>query len=121
MARNENVRLQARILQADADAYLACQAIVGYHPANPAYSLAAATASHESMRAAREAERHAQNALAAARDAAVAAQWKHHNLILGIKDQIIAQFGADSDEAASLGRKKKSERKAPTRTARTST
>ncbi len=67
------------------------------------------------LRAAAEVEPRAQNAPDAARDSAIAAQWEHHNLILGVKDQVIAQFGANSDEVASLGLKKKSERKAPAR------
>jgi hypothetical protein len=60
-------------------------------------------------------ELRAQNALDAARDATIAIQWEHHKLILGVKDQVIAQFGADSNDVASLGLKKKSERKAPAR------
>jgi len=36
-----------------------------------------------------------------------------HDTILGVKDQVIAQYGPNSDEVASLGLKKKSERKAP--------
>ncbi|WP_291992349.1 hypothetical protein [Candidatus Accumulibacter sp. ACC003] len=35
--------------------------------------------------------------------------------IIGVKDQVIAQFGPNSDQVASLGLKKKSERKSPAR------
>ncbi len=121
MAKNENVRLQAETLQADEDAFLALKTIAGYSPANPAYSLGTLTAKYETMRAAQEAELRAQNILDAARDATIPAQWEHHNLILGVKDQVIAQFGADSNEVASLGLKKKSERKAPSRTGKPAT
>lgn len=120
MAKNENVRLSAEVLQADIDAFLALKAIAGYNPVNPTYSLEAVAAQHERMRAAQEAELRAENALAAAHDAAVAAQWEHHNLLLGVKDQVVAQFGADSDQMASLGLKKKSERKAPARNGKSS-
>jgi hypothetical protein len=65
------------------------------------------------MRAAQEAETNAQNALDAARDAVAAAEWDFHNALLGVKDQVIAQFGADSDEIQALGLKKKSEHKGP--------
>jgi hypothetical protein len=34
--------------------------------------------------------------------AAIAAQWERHNPILGVKNQVIARFGGDSDEVASL-------------------
>ena len=79
---------------------------------NPAYRLEA-VAAHNELRA--------QNAPAAARDAAIAAQWEFHNLMLGVKDQVIAQYGADSDQVASLGLKKKSERKARVRAGKNST
>ena len=115
MAKNETVRLPPETRQDDENAFLALKAIAGYSPANPACSLAAVTARHDVMRAAEEVELRAQNALEAARDATIAAQWEHHNLILGVKDQVIAQFGADSDEVASLGLKKKSERKTTAR------
>jgi len=72
------------------------------------------------IRAVAEVEPRAQNALDAAHDAAIATQWEHHNLILGVKDQLIAQYGADSDEVASLGLKKKSERKTPARSSSSS-
>jgi len=72
------------------------------------------------IRAVAEVEPRAQNALGAAHDAAITTQWEHHNLILGVKDQVIAQYGADSDEVASLGLKKKSERKAPARSSKAS-
>jgi len=120
MAKNEKVRLSPEIQQADENTFLALKAIAGYSPANPAYSLATVTARYDAMRAAAEVELRAQNALDAARDAAIAAQWEHHNLILGVKDQVIAQYGADSDEVASLGLKKKSERKAPARSSKAS-
>ncbi len=48
----------------------------------------------------------------AARDTANAAEWAFHNAMLGAKDQIIAQYGDDSNEVQSLGLKKKSEYKA---------
>ncbi|NMQ29873.1 hypothetical protein E4Q23_20190 [Candidatus Accumulibacter phosphatis] len=115
MAKNENVRLQAEILQADERTFLAVKAITDYSPANPAYSFATLAAKNEALHAAQEAELRAENAFNAARDASVAIQWEHHNLILGVKDQVIAQFGPNSDQVASLGLKKKSERKSPAR------
>ena len=115
MAKNENVRLPADTLQADEHAFVALKSIADYAPANRACALSAVSAANEAMHAALEAELNAQNALAAARDAAIAAQWEHHNLMLTVKEQIIAQFGPDSDEVASLGLKKRSERKAPAR------
>ena len=39
----------------------------------------------------------AQHALAAARDATVAAEWALHDAMLGVKAQVLAQYGPDSD------------------------
>ena len=60
----------------------------------------------------------AQVALATARDAAAAAEWELHNAMLGVKEQVIAQFGKNSDQLQALGLKKKTEYKAPTRKAK---
>ncbi|HEY5232033.1 MAG TPA: hypothetical protein VIK35_00670 [Verrucomicrobiae bacterium] len=43
----------------------------------------------------------------------MAAQWTFHNALLGAKQQVLAQFGDDSDEAQALGLTKKSERAKP--------
>jgi hypothetical protein len=53
--------------------------------------------------------------LATARDNAVTAEREFHNLMLGAKDQVTAQFGRDSNEVQALGLKKASERKPPRR------
>jgi hypothetical protein len=50
--------------------------------------------------------------------AAVAAGWDLHNGMLDVKVQVAAQYGTNSDQVASLGLKKKSERKAPVRAAK---
>jgi hypothetical protein len=114
MAKNENKRLPPGQIQADREAHTAAETFSDYRPANPAYSVDALDALLEAMQAAREAEVNAANAMAAARDAAVAAEWAYHNTILGVKKQVVAQYGNDSDEMQSLGLTKKSERKRPT-------
>ena len=53
----------------------------------------------------------AQNALDKARDAAVAAEWAVHNFMQGAEEQVVGQYGSNSDEYASIGYKKKSEYK----------
>ena len=118
MANTLKNRMPAQNLQADIDTYLALKAINGYKPYDNAYALEAVGALHEQLRIAQEAELHAQNAAAAARDALVAIQWNFHDLILGVKSQVKALYGSDSDEVAALGLKKKSERKSRSRAAR---
>jgi phage-related protein len=39
----------------------------------------------------------------------MAAQWAFHNMILGGKKQVVAQYGDDSDQAQAVGLTKKSE------------
>jgi hypothetical protein len=111
MANTLKNRMPAQNLQADIDTYLALKAINGYQPYDKAYALETVGALHDKLRVAQEAEIHAQNVAAAARDALVALQWNFHDLILGVKSQVKALYGPDSDEVAALGLKKKSERK----------
>ena len=113
MAKNQAIRIRPTALQADLNACTALQSFSDYNPSNPTYAKSAATSKLSAMKAAQEAEVNAQNALASARDTAAAAEWDFHNTMLGIKDQVVAQYGKDSDQLQSLGLKKKSERKAP--------
>ena len=43
------------------------------------------------------------------------AEWEFHNTMLAVKEQVIAQFGKNSDQVQALGLKKKTEYKAPAR------
>ncbi|MDQ3818408.1 MAG: hypothetical protein M3362_12140 [Acidobacteriota bacterium] len=65
-----------------------------------------------------QAEAQAAAAYDAARDDAVAADWQFHNLMLGAGDQVAAQFGRDSNQYQSLGKKKRSEFKPRARAAK---
>ena len=115
MAKNQNVRLKPAQLQADMDANTAIDNLPAYTPANSAYTQAAVQAILNAMQSAQQAEVSLQNALATARDAAAAAEWNFHNAILGVKEQVIAQYGKSSDQVQALGLKKKTEYKAPKR------
>lgn len=116
MANNPTRRIPPGTLQADQESLAALQGLSGYAPANAAFAVAAINTARQALDAKQRAETQAAAALAAARDEAVAAEWEFHNLILGAKEQIIAQFGKDSNEVQSVGLKKKSEYKKPTRT-----
>lgn len=117
MAFNPNRRLHAHILQADRESFISMQSIGDYTPANVSYSSDNLSETYRAMEAAIAAEINAQNALNAARDAAINAEWKFHNAMLGAKDQVIAQYGPDSDQVQAMGLKKKSDRKRPPRRA----
>jgi hypothetical protein len=118
MAKNQTKRIAPAQMQADFDSIAAVQTIGNYTPANPAYSLAQVKEQVIAVRAAQEVERAAQAALDSARDDAVAAEWEFHNFTLAIKEQVIAQFGKNSNEVQTLGLKKKTEYKKPTRKAK---
>lgn len=109
MANNRTKRLRPSVLQEDLDAYAALQAIADYTPANDGFKLTNGTTVKTAMEAKQADSVQKQAAADAARDDAVAAEWDFHDFVLGIKDQIKAQYGKDSNELQSLGLKKKSE------------
>lgn len=115
MADKETRRIKPAQLRANESAFAALLSISGYTPANPAYTLAKGSNLVESMQTTRIAEAQAEAALKAARDNATAAEWAMHNFMLGAKDQVAAQFGKNSNEYQSLGLKKKTEYKKPTK------
>jgi hypothetical protein len=112
---NKNVRLRPAQIEADRNSLVALRAMAGYAPTNAAYSVAAMTELEAAATSAQDAETLAAAALATARDRAAEKEWELHNRTLGVKDQVTAQFGRDSNEVQALGLKKTSERKAPTR------
>ncbi len=109
MPRDETKRVQPNTLEADETSFTALQAITTYNPNNTTYSTAALTAAHTALNAAQQAEIQAEAAYKSARDNAVAKEWAFHDLVLGMKDQVIAQYGRSSNEAQAVGLKKKSE------------
>ncbi len=115
MAKNQTRRIRPVALEADKDACTSVQALTDYKPANAAFASTALATKLTAMQTAQQAEVKAENALAAAHDNAVAAEWDFHNAMLGAKAQVAAQYGPDSNELQSLGIKKKSEYKAPSR------
>ena len=111
MPNNANRRLPPDTLQADLDCITALKAIEGYAPSNPADTLTALNDIQTRVAAAQERELHAANAYAAARDDAVLLENERHERVKSVKNQVRAQYGNDSNEVASLGLKKTSERK----------
>ena len=111
MASNPNRRVHAHTIQTDRESYIAMQSMTDYTPANVSYSSAELVDAYQTMEAALAAEINALNALKAARDTARKAEWNFHEAILGAKDQVIAQYGVDSNQVQAMGLKKKSDRK----------
>lgn len=116
MAKDQSKRVPKQVLAGDRDSFDGLKEIANYEPANPRYSLEALSSSETAMRNAQEAEARAEGALAVARDNAVAAEWAFHNQVLGMRDQVTAQFGRNSNEVQLVGLKKSSEYKRRNRT-----
>jgi hypothetical protein len=115
MAKDQTRRLKPSIIETDRNDAASLQTIVGYAPLNPEYTAEAVATAQEDMDKARAKEAQAQAALDAARDDAASKEWNFHNRMIGVRDQVTAQFGRNSDEVQAVGRKKESERKAPGR------
>lgn len=115
MAKNQSKRLSPKVLASDETAVNAIDAMSDYNPSNTDFTKVKVAAVRAEMDAKRRLETQAKDAYDAARDAAAASEWNFHNVRIGASDQVVAQYGRDSDQAASVGRKKSSERKSPTR------
>jgi hypothetical protein len=111
MPRNPTKRIKPSLLQSDRDCFAALVNLTGYSPVNLRYALNVLETTCEDLDEAQRREAQALVAAAAARLRAVSKEWEFHNLLLGAKDQVDAQFGRDSNEAESVGLKKKAEYK----------
>lgn len=114
MAKDQTRKLSRSLLQKDKDALAALGTVTGYAPVDKDATVANGIAAETVMATKQDAVAIATAALKNAKDDAKAAEWAFHNFMLGIKNQVAAQFGNDSNEYQSLGLKKKSEIKKPT-------
>lgn len=115
MAVFENRRIPAAVLEADRNAVIALQALENYTPRSEAHSIASVRDLVLGLDYAQQEELLAIKALAAARSRTIAAGWALHNGMLGVKREVVAQFGADSIAIQAVGYKKKSDRRRPRR------
>lgn len=102
-------RLSKKVLQEDREAFAALKALTDYNPSNPAYSAANVTTSHDAMNTKQTVAVQKKAEADGASDDAADGERDFHNMILGAKAQVKAQYGEDSNEYQSLGMKKKSE------------
>ncbi len=86
-----------------------------YNPSSADISISALEASSQNLENLYEVETQKEKASKAARDNSVAGEHAFHELIIRAKKQVLAQFGESSNEAQSVGLKKKSEYKPPKR------
>ena len=111
MARRTTIRVTQKTLAQDREVAKAVLGLKDYNPANKEFTVVKLQEALKNVEAAIAAEQSAQEAAAKARDAAIAIENSFHDLVLGVKRQVIAQYGDDSDEITKLGMKKKSERR----------
>jgi hypothetical protein len=117
MASGRVRRLNPNELQAMRAAVIGVRALPDYQPRNPANGPGALEDLVAAMDRAREAEVRASQDLATARLAAQHAEWALHERLLGVKDEVRAQYGADSHAMQLVGLKRKSERRRASRRA----
>lgn len=111
MAKRKTTRVTQRILKKDKQIASAVLTFKDYAPSNSDFTSAKLREAQEKMEKALATEAKAVEALAKAREEALELEWRFHELVLGAKRQVIAQYGDDSDEIVTLGMKKKSERR----------
>ena len=114
MAFDQTKRLKPSVLKKDVDAFAAIKTLVpAYAPSDARFTAALLTTGQTNMGTAQGTEVTKKGEFEGARDAANAAEWAFHNLVIGARKQVVAQYGEDSDQAQAIGLKKKSERKRP--------
>lgn len=111
MAVKKIARVSQRILKKDRQIVAAVLALKDYIPANNEYTAERLGEALQRMDSAFKAEQEAMKAVVRAREAAIKEEAAFHDLVLGVKRQVIAQYGDDSEEITTLGMKKKSERR----------
>ena len=115
MTLKHTVPLKQSIVTADRDSTAAVQDIKDYAPANKDYSTESLLAAQTEMDDRQTIAAQAEAAAKAARDDAVAATHRYHNKVVGMRDSVGAQYGKDSNEFQSVGRKKTTEYQRRTR------
>ena len=121
MTLNHTKPLKPSVVAADRDSVSAVQAITDYAPANADYSTQSLLSAQTEMDAKLAAAAQAEAAFKAARDNATTATHRFHNKVVGMRDSVGAQYGKDSNQFQSVGRKKTTEYKKPTRRTKTTT
>lgn len=114
-APDTNRRLTPAVINQDVDAYNGFRTIDGYSTKRPTATPDALQQTYQTMLAQQQVETEKLALYRAASDAARLAEWEFHNAVLAMKEVVKGQFGSDSNEAQSVGLKKKSDRKRPTR------
>ena len=115
MAEKNTRQLSPKELQDDLDSFAGMLGVEGYTPANSDYTMAKGQAILEEMQESETKEVQAYATWQGSRDTKVVKQWAFRDFVRNAKIQFKAQFGEDSNEIQTVGLKKKSEYKKPSR------
>jgi hypothetical protein len=110
-----NSRIPPQTLDADRAALRAIADMSDYAPSNGAIATAALQHLETTLALAELQEERSRRAADAARDAAIEAGRRFHELMLIAKAQVVGQYGPDSAAVEAVGLKRKSEHRRPSR------
>jgi hypothetical protein len=108
-------RIASTILNADRTALNNLTGLAAYAPRRPSFTTEKAVAANDAILLLQTKVDRLRSELAVAIDTITEAEHLFHDIMLGAKDEVIAQFGASSDEVQALGLKRRSDRRAPKR------
>lgn len=112
---NTNRRLSPQIINQDVDSLNGLKTIPNYKTSRREATSETLQQAYQTMLVQQQNETEKLALYRAASDATRLAEWEFHNTTLAMKEVVLGQFGSDSDEAQSVGLKKKSDRKRPAR------
>jgi hypothetical protein len=110
-------RLPSRTLLQDVESYEGFGTVDDYTPRRPEAASEVLQANLATMQTKQQKETELQALAKAAADEARQAEWDFHNSVIAMKESVRGLYGPDSHDAQSVGYKKKSERKCPSRRA----
>jgi hypothetical protein len=108
-------RLPSSVIAADRELLRAVQSLSDYQPINSAYSVAVMQQQEACLTQAELTIVRLEEEIKQARLVAIETSHAMHNTGLGMKDQIVAQYGPDSTAIGIIGLTRKSEYKRPTK------
>ncbi|MBD2165707.1 hypothetical protein H6G04_15015 [Calothrix membranacea FACHB-236] len=110
-AQDQKRRLSPQAINQDITSFHGLQTISTYTTNRTDASTAHLQQAYQNMLAQQQAKNEQSTLYQAAADAARLAEWEFHNAVLAMKEVVLGQYGADSEQAQAVGFKKKSERK----------
>lgn len=115
MAPKTKYRIPRATLEADRDVIEALAKLPDYSPANRECSVSNLQTLEAALTRSEQAESRSKRAYDVSVEQTTDAGWAIHTMVQAAKEQVVAQYGNDSNEVQMIGRKKRSQYKRPTR------